>query len=378
MADIEYSDAVGGEYPPAGVGMSKVIHGLGAVISVSLVAGLAWWGYQLMVRDVSGVPVIRALEGPMRVAPDDPGGVAAEYQGLAVNNIPAEGEAAPPADQVVLAPPPTSLRPEDLTVRDLQIIASAQSGQEGGEKPAPVASEAPEAAARATPEAAAETSEAGARPPAAEAEATPHDGQPHDAEAAEVAPLDQAALIEAVVREAIGADTTPAGGVREVAAAITPIPADIPGLKRSRRPVPRPAAIPASATAAAPATPAPAAPLPSGETMEAAVVAATMPAAASPDEIRIIDPSTIPSGTRLAQVGAFNTPQEAAREWQRLVALFPEVFDGKGRVILEGRSGGKAFYRLRAEGFGDLSDARRFCAQLLQGGHDNCIPVTIQ
>ncbi len=365
MADIEYSDAAGGEHPPAGVGMSRVISGIGALISVSLVAGLVWWGWQLMVRDVTGVPVIRALEGPMRVAPDDPGGVAADYQGLAVNNIPAEGEAAPPADQVVLAPPPTQLRREDLPVRDLQIIASAQagpSGQEAEEKPAPAAPEPPEAAARATPEAAAEPPEAGARPPVAEA--------------AEVVPLDQAALIEAVVREAIGADTAPAGGLRKASAAIAPIPADIPGIKRSRRPLPRPAAILASAPADAPAPAA--APLPSGETVEAAVVAATMPTAASLDEIRIIDPATLPTGTRLAQVGAFNTPQEAAREWQRLVALFPKVFDGKGRVILEGRSGGKAFYRLRAEGFGDLSDARRFCAQLLQGGHDNCIPVTTQ
>ena len=375
MADIEYSDAVGGEYPPAGVGMSKVINGLGALISVSLVAGLAWWGYQLMVRDVTGVPVIRALEGPMRVAPDDPGGEAADYQGLAVNNIPAEGEAAPPADQVVLAPPPTSLRREDLPVRDLQIIASAQSGQEAGEKPA---SEAPEAAARATPQAAPESPEAGARPPAAAAEATPHDGQPHAAEAAEVAPadqaspLDQAALIEAVVREAIGADTTPAGGVREVAAAITPIPADIPGVKRSRRPVPRPASILVS-------DPAQAAAVPAGESVDAAVVEAALapaPAASEPD-LRIVDPTTLTVGTRLAQLGAFATPELAEGEWARVSALFPDIMEGKGRVIQEGQSGGRVFYRLRAEGFENLSDVRRFCAALLTGDA-SCIPVTIQ
>ncbi len=372
MADIEYSDAVGGEYPPAGVGMSKVINALGAVISVSLLAGGVWWGYQLMVRDVSGVPVIRALEGPMRVTPDDPGGVAADFQGLAVNNIPAEGEAAPPADQVVLAPPPTSLRPEDLPVRDLQIIASAGTGQQAEEKPAP---EGPEAASNA---------EAGATPRAAPessvAEAVPHDGQPHDAEAGQVEPLDQAALIEAVVREAIGAGTATAGPLRKRAAVAAPVPAEVPGLKRSRRPVPRPAALvaansPARAGAAA-------AVVPSGETLEAAVVAATMPAAvsaaASAEAIRVVDPSSIPPGTRLAQVGAFNTPGEAATEWQRLSALFPEAFAGKGQVILEGRIGGRTFYRLRAEGFDDLSDARRFCAQLLQGGHDNCIPVTVQ
>jgi hypothetical protein len=32
------------------------------------------------------------------------------------------------------------------------------------------------------------------------------------------------------------------------------------------------------------------------------------------------------------------------------------------------------FYRLRAHGFTDLSDARRFCAAFVAGGVD-CIPV---
>ena len=31
-------------------------------------------GLQLMMRDVNGIPVVRALDGPMRMAPTDPGG----------------------------------------------------------------------------------------------------------------------------------------------------------------------------------------------------------------------------------------------------------------------------------------------------------------
>ena len=76
----------------------------GAATSVALVLGLAVWGYKLAVRDVSGIPVVLALQGPMRVAPATPGGTVADNQGLAVNAIAAEGNAAAPADRLVLAP----------------------------------------------------------------------------------------------------------------------------------------------------------------------------------------------------------------------------------------------------------------------------------
>ena len=49
--------------------------------------------------------------------------------------------------------------------------------------------------------------------------------------------------------------------------------------------------------------------------------------------------------------------------------------EGKRRVIQEASRGGRTFYRLRAMGFEDLSDARRFCAVLLADNAD-CIPVT--
>ncbi len=87
---------------------------LGALMSVALIAGLAVWAYQLAVRDVTGVPVVRALEGPMRVAPEDPGGEQAAHQGLAVNSVAAEGTAERPADRLILAPPPLDLSEEDV------------------------------------------------------------------------------------------------------------------------------------------------------------------------------------------------------------------------------------------------------------------------
>ena len=51
-----------------------IFNWVGALMSVALIAGLGVWGYQLAMRDVTGVPVVRALEGPMRVTPEEPGG----------------------------------------------------------------------------------------------------------------------------------------------------------------------------------------------------------------------------------------------------------------------------------------------------------------
>lgn len=85
----------------------------GAVLSLTLVVGLCVWGYKIAIRDVSEVPVIKALEGPYRIQPEDPGGETAAYQGLAVNKVQAEGSVEKPAESVVLAPDPVNLEDED-------------------------------------------------------------------------------------------------------------------------------------------------------------------------------------------------------------------------------------------------------------------------
>ncbi len=84
---------------------------MGAAASVALVAGGVWWGVSLMLRDASGVPVVRAMEGPMRLSPENPGGEVADHAGLAVNAIAAEGQAAAPEERLVLAPAASDLQP---------------------------------------------------------------------------------------------------------------------------------------------------------------------------------------------------------------------------------------------------------------------------
>lgn len=86
----------------------------GMAISVALVLGTGVWGWRLMQREVVGVPVIRAAEGPMRIAPEEPGGDTAEHQGLSVSRIAAGAGEIPRASELHLAPRSVELEAEDM------------------------------------------------------------------------------------------------------------------------------------------------------------------------------------------------------------------------------------------------------------------------
>jgi hypothetical protein len=108
------------------------------------------------------------------------------------------------------------------------------------------------------------------------------------------------------------------------------------------------------------------------------ISASIQPASFTPDVATAeIDPDEIPSGTRLAQLGAFESPEVARREWARLETQFSPYLQGKSRVVQQAKSNGRTFYRLRAMGFVDLNDARRFCSAFKSEGVD-CIPVQVR
>lgn len=274
-------------------GLKTPVNLIGAAVSVALIVGLSVWSYQLAVRDVSGVPVIRALEGPMRVRPEDPGGQPAEHQGLAVNQIPAEGMAGPAPDRLILAPPPIEIAEEDV----LPVKEPAA--------PVPTAS------------------------------------------ATDLAVAAALAEIELEGVEPLSGfeDTTEDSAIPE-----NVIPANLGGVVRSPRPEPRP------------------------EGVEVASLDPTGPGLSDRAAARDVDPATIAQGTRLVQLGAYDSREEALENWAKYAGPFAEYFDGRGRVIQEATSGGRTFYRLRVEGFTDLADARRFCSVLLAEDAP-CIPV---
>ncbi len=115
-ADQDFDDS--GAYTPMAERSpgraGRIMHLAGGVTSAALVIGMAVWGYKLAVRDVAGIPVVRAMEGPMRIAPDTPGGDVAAHQGLAVNDVAALGSATPLPEALSLAPRPVDLTDEDV------------------------------------------------------------------------------------------------------------------------------------------------------------------------------------------------------------------------------------------------------------------------
>jgi hypothetical protein len=316
MASIHYRDGGAdgheGDGPGALAPVSRWVNLAGAATSMALIAGLAVWGYKLAVRDVTGVPVIRAMEGPARIAPEDPGGDLARHVGLSVNAVAAHGLAAPAPDQVVLAPRDAGLSEDDPTMAALAPL----------ERPDP---QQPEA-------------------------------QPEELVTAAMpvpdAPEQQDAVTRALA-EAMAADDGASSAAEPAAEeAVEIIPASVPGVVRSPRPLARPA-------------------------RDRAAEAAAEASAAAPAQTVDIDPASLAEGTRLAQLGAFDSPELARAEWDRVVTQFGSLMDGKQRVIQEANSGGRTFYRLRVHGFDDVAAARRFCAALV-AEQANCIPAAVR
>lgn len=350
-ADDDWDDANRGDRDAArltdrdGVlaGMARLTHYVGAMVSVVLMAALAIWGYQLVVRDVSGVPVIRAVEGDARVVPEEPGGELTERTGLAVNNV-AGGARTAPVDKVAIAPQPVALDGQDVAMG--QMGATAQ--------PAVTIDDAPVAAAPAV--------------------------AVSDADAARLAQQQAALAAEPVaelppVPDASGADAAGQDGTLSQDSAITAALAEAvgtPSVTTTTRPRARPQRIAAAnlpAAAAASAAPAVAAPV----DMAAAPETAAATADAAPDAAAV-KPVAVPSGTPLVQIGAFDSTAIADSEWGRISSRHSDLFAGKAPVVQEHKAGGRTFYRLRVAGFGSRDDARKFCAALIAAGAD-CIPA---
>jgi hypothetical protein len=328
MAELPYSGAR--QSSSAAYSLGTLTNYAGAVVSLGLMVGIGVWGYKVVSRDVSGVPVVRAASNePMRMAPEKPGGQLAAHQGLSVNEVMAKGGAEKPAERLVLAPKPVDLTEEDQPLAGIvapRPVVRSEAGVSLDESDVePLTSQM--ASIRALAEALAD----GVAPLAAQ-ETRAETVTP----AAMVVPAEPVTAVVEAVPEVAAVENN---------AVAEPVKAFL--VSTSLRPKLRPAAFKAVAPAAT----------------EAAVMAALTNEAGS-----------IPVGTRLVQLGAFDSAEVAGREWERLGTKFGEYMDGKERVIQRAESGGRVFYRLRAMGFADLSDSRRFCAALVAERAD-CIPV---
>jgi hypothetical protein len=287
----------------------------GALLFLTLITTLALWSYRLGTRDAGEVPIIRAMDGPWRVEPEDPGGLQAAHHGLEVKAVLA-GNPAPE--------PRTEATPEP------EILAQEDSSQGA------LVSSAPQALA----------------------ERVLNQGTEQDLPMplAEVSAEDDFLAVPLSARTALTEDVL-ATDDPELQAATGPRPKNRPAnlvvrpVKSPRPEVVRPAA--------------------------AAAVVASAPATASHASTTSREVASAARGARLVQLGAFDSEAITRRAWQNLVARNPDLLASKSLYIERTTSNARVFYRLRVAGFDDTEQTRQMCEALRARGVD-CIPVTLQ
>jgi hypothetical protein len=363
-------------------GFQKLVNLCGAIVSFALVFGMIFWAWQLATRDLSGVPVIQALEMPMRVRPDDPGGMQVPNQGLAVNEIAGGGNSDALPDQVVLAPAPVELNVPtiDPIPQQPQEISSQVPDQPGGFA-APVAFDS-----------VIDLSDGDVTPVQDPATVNltgdPGIGQsrfpsPRPIETAQAVRAAQTAQPQ----NDQGFDMASAIAAAVFQAQSDQAPQSIGGVGRSLRPRARPGSVRISSASVADFAP----------DARAGQIIASDPTPARSlivPEIETIGRDTRPArsvvmgdgeiperdlapGTRLVQLGAFDTRDMARNHWDGLVSQYPDHFADRSLVVQQATAGGQTFYRLRAHGFENLAQARGFC-DLLTNHIGTCIPVSVR
>ena len=403
---------------PTGRGFGPWLVGVGAVCSLLFVGIVSVWTYKLGIRDAMEVPIIQAMAGDARIKPEDAGGEQVAHQGLSVNSVLDGGGASDVADVVVTAPRIRHLTPEDKPASELQalVITPEPQTEENAEiadaPKLPEAQDSTEVAVAETeipviepkfvqpPTASEETAEVEQKP-VVEPMVTQSDEKV--AEVAETSPVvapvptepetvaaentalplpseDQGVDVANGEQPASDADEAPVDGVQ---LAMLPSPpagegsAIAPALLTQPRARPQDLSIAmAAAVDEALAAVLSEASAPASETTE---VAAASPAIAEQPKPSEDDLATIPlpAGTRMIQLGAFDSADTARSEWDRFQRQHGDLLGSKDSYIQRIDNSGRIFYRLRVAGYQTREDTRSACAALSARGLP-CITVTLR
>ena len=276
----------------------------GAALSLSLLVGAISWSYQLIVRDINQIPIVRAQLGPLRVAPENPGGLIAANQGLSVTQL-AVNEKPLLSNEIHLAPAADILNEEHLA---LQINKASKTNTDNEKF---------------------EIKEVNAE------------------KSLNLAVLsDELELVTSSNEKAIPSKVAFSQKKIEIENAVSlalSIAADPEALFTSLRPKIRPKSFRRNNKIKL-------------------------------DQVTTNEPfSEPPMGSAVVQLGAFESKNLAKSEWQRFEKLLGSILISKRMIVQKAESGGKIFYRLRASGFDDISDARQFCTAI--SDKVACIPV---
>ncbi len=296
--------ALAGEEKQVKFKPNMIFYWTGAALSFFLLASAIGWSYQLIVRDINQIPVVRAQLGPLRVAPDDPGGLTAANQGLSVTQF-AVNEKPLLSNEIHLAPAADILNAEHLA---LQVTEDVKSNTYDGTF---------------------EIKEVNA------------ENSINLREVSNEIEVDTSSKKEVVLSKvAFSQKKIEIENAVSLALSITDDTVDSLTLLRPKiRPM-----------------------------------ISRRNNKTTGDQVVNNEPiSNLPIGSAVVQLGAFENKNLARSEWQRFEKLLGSILFSKKMIVQKAESGGKIFYRLRASGFDDISDARQFCSAI--SDRVACIPV---
>ena len=302
---LEGSDtALVGEKKQVNFRLNFIFYWTGTALSLVLLAGAIGWSYQLIVRDINQIPIVRAQLGPLRVAPDNPGGLTAANQGLSVTQL-AVNEKPLLSNEIHLAPAAEILNLENLA---LQIPEEVKSNTDDG-----------------TFEIKEVNAENSLNLKIVSNEIDAGSGSKDETVLSKVAFSQKKMEIENAVSLALSIAEGPVAWHTSLRPKIRPI-----SFFRNNK--------------------------------------------KSLDHVVTNEPiAEPPIGSAVVQLGAFESKNLAKSEWQRFEKLLGSILISKKMLVQQAESGGKIFYRLRASGFDDISDARQFCTAI--SDKVACIPV---
>ena len=296
--------ALAGEEKQVKFKPNMIFYWTGAALSFFLLVGAIGWSYKLIVRDINQIPIVRAQLGPLRVAPDDPGGLTAANQGLSVTQL-AVNEKPLLSNEIHLAPAAEILNAEHLA---LQVTEDVKSNTDDG-----------------TFEIKEVNAENSINLKKLSNEIEVDTGSKKEVVLSKVAFSQKKIEIENAVSLALSITDDPVDSLTLLRPKIRPM---IPRLNNKT----------------------------------------------TGDQIVNNEPiSKLPIGSAVVQLGAFENKNLAKSEWQRFEKLLGSILFSKKMIVQKAESGGKIFYRLRASGFDDISDARQFCSAI--SDRVACIPV---
>ena len=384
--------------------------GLGAAASLALIIGVSVWTYKLGQRDAREVPVVAALEGPARVAPDNSGGLLVAHQGHSVNTV-LEGRGVEAvASAATVAPTDSDLTAEDAPRAELQALVASRmplarpNGTATGDGEAVVAALpeplTPNGAVVAPSEVLAGGAEGVATPaspeinilaPQTDVAAVETPAAPQNDAGQIVTPSGETAAVkpevEAIAPPVEVAETGQTGAAdlsvqpRELeVAALGPLPPLGEGSVYAPALMKLPQARPADLNVAM------------ADAVNAALETVLAESTSSPDivkpepaeaPVQVADASgsldiiPLPSGTRMIQIGAYGSEAVARQQWDSLSSQHDDLLGAKEHYVQRTNNSGKVFYRLRVAGYQSKGETQDACAALSARGLP-CITVTLR